>query len=109
MTWKLLAAAAVALALLAFLSAFEPAEARRGHGGHFRMGGGHHHFGIRHARIHRFAFRHHRFHRRRFVVAGFYGYHRRCAWLRHRALVTGSPYWWRRYWACRHHRYYRYY
>ena len=24
-----------------------------------------------------------------------------CAWLRHRALVTGSPYWWHRYRLCR--------
>lgn len=25
----------------------------------------------------------------------------RCAWLRHRAAVTGSPYWWRHYRRCR--------
>lgn len=25
-----------------------------------------------------------------------------CGWLRHRALNTGSSYWWRRYNACRH-------
>jgi hypothetical protein len=31
-----------------------------------------------------------------------YGYRHRCAWLRHRAIVTGSPYWWHRYWRCRH-------
>jgi hypothetical protein len=30
---------------------------------------------------------------------GYYGGD--CAWLRHRARVTGSPYWWRRYhWRC---------
>lgn len=27
--------------------------------------------------------------------------YRGCAWLRHRALVTGSRYWWRRYRWCR--------
>ena len=25
-----------------------------------------------------------------------------CSWLRHRAIVTGSPYWWDRYNACRY-------
>ena len=30
-----------------------------------------------------------------------YAYGGGCAWLRHRALVTGSPYWWRRYRWCR--------
>lgn len=28
-----------------------------------------------------------------------YGY-RRCGWLRRRARITGSPYWWRRYRRC---------
>lgn len=28
-------------------------------------------------------------------------YGRRCTWLRHRARVTGSRYWWRRYRRCR--------
>jgi hypothetical protein len=37
MTWKLVGSAPAGLALLAFSSTFEPAEAR--HGG---MGGGHH-------------------------------------------------------------------
>ncbi len=23
-----------------------------------------------------------------------------CAWLRHQALITGSPYWWNRYYSC---------
>ena len=32
-----------------------------------------------------------------------YGYYDGgCRWLRHRAVVTGSSYWWRRYRACRH-------
>jgi hypothetical protein len=71
------------------------------------MGGGHH-FAVRqfhspriglHRRAH---FRSHR----RVYIAGVYGY-RRCAWLRRRAIVTGSRYWWRRYWRRRHG--YRYY
>lgn len=66
------------------------------------------------------------FHRPRFVHRGYHRprhihrhrYHRRwhrgprfgiyigpayrsCAWLRHRAAVTGSRYWWRRYYRCR--------
>src|SRR5215813_435626 len=42
-----------------------------------------------------------RFHRRvLFVGAPIYAYSGGCAWLRHRALVTGSPYWWRRYHWC---------
>ena len=33
----------------------------------------------------------------------YYSAHRGgCAWLRHRAVVTGSPYWWRRYKQCRY-------
>jgi hypothetical protein len=30
-----------------------------------------------------------------------YGYDGGCGYLRHRALVTGSPYWWRRFRICR--------
>jgi hypothetical protein len=61
----------------------------RGHHGRFHAG----------PRFHRFG------HFRRGRV--FYGgpvlvYGSGCAWLRHRALVTGSPYWWRRYRACRY-------
>jgi hypothetical protein len=42
-----------------------------------------------------------RFPRRAFFVgAPIYAYGGGCAWLRHRALVTGSPYWWRRYRWC---------
>ena len=43
------------------------------------------------------------FHRRGFVIgAPIYAYSDGgCAWLRHRALVTGSPYWWHRYRLCR--------
>jgi hypothetical protein len=35
-----------------------------------------------------------------FVGAPVYGYYAGCAWLRYRALVTGSPYWWQRYRWC---------
>ena len=63
-----------------------------------RMHGGHH-FGGFHRGGH-FGFR------RGLVFGGpvFYGYSyaRGCGWLRHRALATGSHYWWRRYRACRH-------
>jgi len=42
-----------------------------------------------------------RFPRRAFFVgAPIYAYGGGCAWLRYRALVTGSPYWWRRYRWC---------
>ena len=27
-------------------------------------------------------------------------YYAECEWLRRRAIVTGSPFWWRRYWRC---------
>jgi hypothetical protein len=101
---KLLASGVAVLAMLAIAGTSNPAEAR--HGGH-GMGGGRGwapHFsgarsfgGPRH-----FAVR--RFHHRRFAVVGgyAYGYGDGCYWLRRRALYTGSPYWWRRYAACRH-------
>ena len=42
--------------------------------------------------------------RRAFFVGvplyGYYAYGGACAWLRYRALVTGSPYWWQRYRWC---------
>jgi len=43
------------------------------------------------------------FHRRGFVIgAPVYSYsYGGCGWLRHRALVTGSSYWWHRYRLCR--------
>ena len=59
--------------------------------------------GWRHSRHHH----HHRFghfHRRGFFIGApvySYGYGYGCGWLRHRALVTGSPYWWHRYRDCR--------
>lgn len=51
--------------------------------------------------------RHHRHHfrGRTFVygypyVDGYYAYSDGCYWLRHRALATGSSYWWDRYYDC---------
>ena len=50
--------------------------------------------------------RHYRRHRHRHIYvlppAVYYGstYYSDCGWLRHRALRTGSPYWWERYYAC---------
>jgi len=43
--------------------------------------------------------------RRFFFVGGYpyyypYDYYGDCYWLRRRAIVTGSPYWWSRYNAC---------
>jgi opacity protein-like surface antigen len=57
----------------------------------------HHHY----HRGHRHHFGH--FHRRGFVIGPVYsyGYGGGCGWLRHRAVVTGSPYWWHRYRLCR--------
>jgi hypothetical protein len=34
-----------------------------------------------------------------FVYGGGYGYND-CGWLRRQAVITGSPYWWRRYQDC---------
>jgi len=129
MTWKQVGSVAAALALLAFASTFDSAKARHGGGhtgghfggGHHFSGGGHHFSGVRHFSVHpHFAvrhhhfrhhvvflhrhFRHHRFHRHRFFVVGAYPYYYGdgCYWLKRRALYTGSPYWWRRYYACRH-------
>jgi hypothetical protein len=112
MTWKkLIGSGVAALALLAFASTFEPVQARHGGGGggHFHMGGAAHHFAPRfhHFRHHHafrhHHFRHHRFHRHRLVVVSAYPYYYAdgCYWLKRRALYTGSPYWWNRYYACR--------
>ena len=104
MNCKLLASSVAALALLALASAAQPALAR-GHGGHGAHGGHFHSMGgsgwafsrPHHVFVHRF--RHHR----RFAVVGLYpyAYGDGCYWLRRRALYTGSPYWWHRYYACR--------
>jgi hypothetical protein len=49
----------------------------------------------------------HHFHNRRFFVSnvfiggGYPYYYGDCYWLRRQAIITGSPYWWARYQACR--------
>jgi hypothetical protein len=86
---RLLAASALALAALTFSAAETPSAALPRLGapaaspGFWRFRGPY------------------RFHRRVFIGAPVYAYAGGCAWLRHRALVTGSPYWWRRYRWCR--------
>lgn len=57
----------------------------------------------KHRRWHRHRSHRHRGHRSgfRFYFGPRYHYGGRCAWLRHRAIRTGSRYWWRRYRACR--------
>src|SRR5262245_8848170 len=107
MNSKLLASSVAALAMLALASAVEPAQAggRRGHRQSMGAGGwAPSSSSVRpisrphHGAVHRF--RHHR----RFAVVGVYpyAYGDGCYWLKRRALYTGSPYWWRRYYACRH-------
>jgi uncharacterized membrane protein len=110
MARKLALLAAGAFALLVAASAFDTAEARKGGGGGWGGGRGHHGGGhVRAFSGHAFrgghAFRSHRFVRRGVIVGvplayGAYYYGNSCSWLRHRALVTGSPYWWSRYQDC---------
>ena len=38
---------------------------------------------------------------RRVFIGPVYGAYRSCEWLRRRAIITGSRYWWRRYYRCR--------
>jgi hypothetical protein len=39
-----------------------------------------------------------------YAYYGGYGYgYSECGWLKRRAIVTGSPYWWQRYEACRYY------
>ena len=123
MNFKLLASSVAALAMLALASASAPAQAKGlgGHGGHgsgMSMGGhgmsmgragwAPHFSSVQHFshlhHHHHFRFRHHR----RFIVVGAYPYYYDdgCYWLRRRALYTGSPYWWHRYYACRNGYYY---
>ena len=115
MASKLVALSGAALALLMVASFSAPADARRG-GGHGWSGARHHmgarlhfqhraHFHPRAHFVHRPFFHHRRVHRRVFVAAPIYGayyYDNGCNWLRRRALHTGSPYWWNRYYACIH-------
>jgi len=58
-----------------------------------------HHFDHEHDHLHN------RFVRNRFFFAGgwwpyYYDYGYNCWWLRRKAVITGSPYWWRRYDLC---------
>ena len=103
---KHVASGVAALAMLGLAGVSEPASAH-GHSGHGHPGGGgwpHHSAAF--AGPHHMAFHHHFRHHRRFVFVGAYPYYDSyydddCTWLRHRARHTGSPYWWRRYYACR--------
>ena len=93
----------------------------RGGGRKFSRGGGSRRFSHPGARSfkgysgrkHAGKFRHRRHHGRKhrkfrsFAIYGapyVYGWYDgySCAWLHRRAIRTGSPYWWRRYNACRH-------
>ncbi|HEY1243877.1 MAG TPA: hypothetical protein VGF29_03505 [Hyphomicrobiaceae bacterium] len=104
MTGKLLALGGGALALLLMSGVSSPADA--GRGGH-AFAGAHHFHAAPHFRSHAFIghprFHHRHAHRRIFIGAPFaYGYYAYgdCYWLRRRALHTGSPYWWNRYYSC---------
>ena len=111
MARKSIAVAAGMLALLVVASVFDTAEARRG-GGRGWHGGGHARAFSGHAFHAGRSFHSHRFVRRGLVVGvplaayGAYYYANSCSWLRHRALVTGSPYWWSRYQDCLYGYYY---
>jgi hypothetical protein len=108
MNSKLLASSVAALAMLALASAAQPALAH-GHGGHHSHSMGVAGSAPRFSSVRQFSRPHHVFvhrfrHHRRFAVVGLYpyAYGDGCYWLKRRALYTGSPYWWRRYYACRH-------
>lgn len=115
---SLIASSGLALALLLVPTVFDTADARqRGmrsfHSGQVRAFTGRSFRGpsFRGARIYSGRHFHRRFagrHFRRGIYVGIplaaygaYAYSSSCAWLRHRALATGSPYWWERYYACR--------
>ncbi|MFZ1104872.1 MAG: hypothetical protein WAN86_18820 [Hyphomicrobiaceae bacterium] len=114
MTRKLLALGCAALAVLILSAVFSPADARRGgHGARGSFGKSFHgrsSSGPRYRSGPRFkshghsGYRHYRRHRHIYVLppAIYYGstYYSECGWLRRRALRTGSPYWWERYYAC---------
>jgi hypothetical protein len=119
MTKKWVALGASTLALVLVASTFDTAEARRGGGGGGFRGGGGHSFAARSFSGRSFAgtrfvgrsnfasagYGRHRHFRRGFVgvplAYGAYAYGGGgCAWLRYRALDTGSRYWWSRYYDC---------
>ncbi len=121
MTKRLLALGCAVLAVLVLVAAMSPAEARRGGRGFAKSFGSQHHgrfsggprFQGRFSagpRFHagsrsrgRHVYRHFRRHRHIYIgpplIYGTY-YYSECNWLRRRALRTGSPYWWDRYYAC---------
>lgn len=78
---------------------------KRGH--HFYRGYRSHRPRFHHRHYHRprFVHRHRHWHRHRWHrgprFAIYIGGGPRCSWLRRRAIITGSYYWWRRYRACR--------
>jgi hypothetical protein len=108
---KLLVLSVTVLALLLVSAAFTPSDARS----HSSYSGArsYSHAGPRvysapraYSGVHpgaRYVHRDHH-HRRVFIGApvlyGTYYYYDDCGWLRYRALRTGSPYWWNRYYAC---------
>ena len=118
MTRKLLVASGAALVLLMLSAVSNPADARRGGG--YGFSGARAHIGARshfrarphfhsrahigHRRFHRHHHHHRRGHRHIFigppVIYGSTYYYGDCHWLRRRALRTGSPYWWNRYYDC---------
>lgn len=106
MNLKLVASGLAALAMLAFASASEPAQARGrgGHGHHMGAGGWAPRFSSarQFSSPRRFVVRRHFRHHRRFVGVYPYTYGDGCYWLKRRAIYTGSSYWWRRFYACRH-------
>jgi hypothetical protein len=83
-----------------------------GHGGRayarnwHHDGGGHHvNKGHRNYYAHNYGryYRHGRYYRNYRWYGGVHGYgygYGGCAWLRRQALITGSSYWWNRYYAC---------
>jgi hypothetical protein len=111
MKFRVLGLIAVFATALTASAAMDAAEARRGGhgGGHARSFSAprmHAHVGPRmHRGVHYVPMRPRQFHRNYFHAGPRYVTDR-CAWLRHRALATGSRVWWQRYYACRNGIYY---
>lgn len=93
------------VAAMSVSAAFETAEARRGSGegghSHSRSFSGSH-FSGSHFRAPRTYYRAApRYYHRSYIYSGPRYVTDSCAWLRHRALATGSRIWWQKYRACR--------